>query len=73
MFKQMVRIGEISGNLEGNLASIADFYDRELDSLIESAVAMLEPIMTISIGVVIGFVALTIIVPIYSLIGSAGG
>ncbi len=73
MFKQLVRVGEISGNLEGNLTSIADFYDRELDSRIDSALGMLEPILTIGIGIIIGVVAITIIVPIYSLIGSAGG
>ena len=73
MFMQMVRTGEISGNLEDNLTSMADFYDRELDSLIESALGMLEPALTIAIGAVIGGVALSVIGPIYSLVGSRGG
>jgi type II secretory pathway component PulF len=72
MFTNLVRIGEISGSLEGNLNTIADFYDRELDALIESTLQLLEPILTIVVGLVIALVALTIIVPIYSLIGSAG-
>jgi len=73
MFMQMVQTGEISGNLEGNLMAIANFYDRELDSTVEASIAMLEPILTIVVGAVILFVALTIIVPIYSIIGSVGG
>lgn len=73
VFTNLIQIGEISGNLEGNLNTVADFYDRELDALIESTLALLEPIMTIAVGAVIALVALTIIVPIYSLIGSAGG
>lgn len=73
LFTNMIRIGEISGSLEGNLNTIAEFYDRELDSLIDYALALLEPMLTIAVGFVIAIVALTIIVPIYSLIGSAGG
>lgn len=42
-------------------------------TLIDAALGMLEPILTVGIGIIIGVVALTIIVPIYSLIGSAGG
>lgn len=72
VFTNLIKIGEISGNLEGNLNTIADFYDRELDAVIESSLALLEPIMTIAVGAVIALVALTIIVPIYSLIGSVG-
>lgn len=73
MFLQMVRTGEVSGNLESNLTSISNVYDRELDSVIESALAMLEPALTIAIGAVVGGVAMSVIMPIYSLVGSAGG
>lgn len=73
MFMQMVRTGEISGNLEDNLTSMANFYDRELDSLIETALGMLEPLLTIAIGLVVAGVALSVIAPIYSIIGKAGG
>ena len=72
MFVNLIRVGDISGNLEGNLTSIANFYDRELDAIIESSLAMLEPILTMLVGGIIALVALTIIVPIYSLIGNAG-
>ncbi len=72
MFTNLIRVGDISGNLEGNLTSIANFYDRELDATIESSLAMLEPILTMLVGGIIALVALTIIVPIYSLIGNAG-
>ena len=73
MFMQMVRTGEISGNLEDNLTSMANFYDRELDTLIETALGLLEPLLTIAIGLVVGGVALSVIAPIYSIIGKAGG
>ena len=72
MFVNLIRVGDISGNLEGNLTSIANFYDRELDAIIASSLAMLEPILTMLVGGIIALVALTIIVPIYSLIGNAG-
>ena len=73
MFLLMIRTGEISGNLEDNLNSISNFYERELDATIESALAMLEPALTIAIGAVVGLVAVSVIMPIYSLVGTVGG
>ena len=72
MFLQMVRTGEISGNLENNLTSMANMYERDLDALMEVALSLMEPVLTIAIGAVVGFVALSVIMPIYSIIGSFG-
>ncbi|MBI3744912.1 MAG: type II secretion system F family protein [Chloroflexi bacterium] len=69
MFLRMVRVGEMSGNLESNLNSMAAFYERELDTGLESALALLEPALTIGIGFIIGGVALSVISPIYSIVG----
>ena len=63
----MVRIGESTGNLEENLEYLADYYDDEVDSKLHSLTSLIEPLMLLIMGVLVGFVALSIITPIYSI------
>ena len=63
----MVRIGETTGNLEDNLEYLADYYDGEVDSKLHSLTSLIEPIMLLLMGLLVGFVALSIITPIYSI------
>ena len=63
----MVRIGESTGNLEENLEYLAQFYDEEVDSKLHSLTALIEPLMLLMMGLLVGFVALSIITPIYSM------
>ncbi len=63
----MVRIGETTGNLEDNLAYLAEYYDDEVDSKLKSLTSLIEPIMLLFMGLLVGFVALSIITPIYSI------
>ena len=63
----MVRIGESTGNLEDNLAYLAEYYDGEVDSKLHSLTSLIEPLMLLVMGLVVGFVALSIITPIYSI------
>lgn len=63
----MIRIGEATGNLEDNLAYLAEYYDGEVDTKLHSLTSLIEPIMLLLMGLLVGFVALSIITPIYSI------
>ncbi len=67
---QMIRIGESSGRLDFILGSIARFYQKEVDSLVENLVALIEPIMIVLLGIGVGVLVASVLVPIYNLIGS---
>jgi type IV pilus assembly protein PilC len=64
---QMIAAGEQSGNLSDVLRDISEFYDRELKAVIKSSTAMLEPMMIVAMGGVVGFVASSILLPIFQL------
>lgn len=63
----LVAVSERAGHLEDVLATLSEFYVKEIDSSVKSLVSFLEPILLLFIGVVIGTIALAIIVPIYQL------
>ncbi|MDP2684249.1 MAG: type II secretion system F family protein [bacterium] len=67
---RMVRVGEESGKLEETLLYLADFYDSEVDSSTKSITTTIEPVLLIFIGLVVAFLALSIITPIYSITGN---
>ncbi|MGH7722264.1 MAG: type II secretion system F family protein [Candidatus Dormibacteria bacterium] len=67
---QMFRVGEETGRLDINLVEAADMYEEELDYRIKRLTAFLEPAMIIFVGLVVGFIAVTLITSIYSLAGS---
>lgn len=63
----LIAISERAGHIEEVLATLADFYTGEIDSSLKTLVSFLEPILLMSIGLIIGVIALAIIVPIYQL------
>lgn len=63
----MIRIGEATGNLEDNLVYLAEYYDGEVDTKLHALTSLIEPIMLLLMGLLVGFVALSIITPIYSI------
>jgi type IV pilus assembly protein PilC len=67
---QMFRVGEETGHLDMNLAEAADMYEEELDYRIKRLTAFLEPAMIVFVGLIVGFIAVTLITSIYSLAGS---
>lgn len=67
---QMIKIGETSGRLDFILGSIAKFYQREVDSMLENLVALIEPALIIFLGLGIGVLVAAIMVPLYNLVGS---
>jgi type IV pilus assembly protein PilC len=65
MLYSMVKIGEETGSLDDILNKTADFYDEELESIIQTSVALLEPILIVVMGLVIGFMVVSIMVPMF--------
>lgn len=63
----LMSISEKAGHLEEVLATLSDFYTKEIDGSVKSLVSFLEPLLLVMIGAVIGVIALAIIVPIYQL------
>ncbi len=66
---QMIAAGEESGSLAEVLNDISEFYARELKSTIKTVTAMLEPLMIVIMGLVVGFIAMSIILPIFKMSG----
>src|SRR4051794_9304335 len=64
---QMIGAGEESGKLGEVLDEVSDFYSRELKQVIKSVTAMVEPLMIVAMGSVVGFIAMSIILPIFKL------
>ncbi len=69
---RMIKVGEQSGNLAETFEYLANFYEDELDNLSKNLSGVLEPILLIVIGTVVGFVAFSVITPIYDFTASVG-
>lgn len=70
MVVTMIRIGERTGNLEEVLIYMSEFYEDEIDNITKSLTTVLEPILLLAMGIMVGFIAIAIIGPIYKLTGS---
>jgi type II secretory pathway component PulF len=64
---QMIRSGEESGNMADVLRDVSSFYGRELKTVIKTVTSMIEPIMIVLMGVMVGFIAMSIILPIFKM------
>ncbi|NNG01631.1 MAG: type II secretion system protein GspF [Desulfobacteraceae bacterium] len=64
---QMIQVGEQSGQLESMLMKVADVYENEVESTIMSMTALLEPVMILVMAVVVGFIVLSICLPIFEM------
>jgi type IV pilus assembly protein PilC len=67
MVEHMVSVGEESGQLETMLSKIADFYETEVDAKIKALTALIEPLMIIFVGSIVGFIVISMYLPIFSL------
>ena len=72
MVSHMVAVGEETGQLEHMLSKIADFYEAEVDAKIKALTALIEPIMIIGVGGVVGFIVIAMYLPIFSLYDKIG-
>ena len=67
---RMLRVGETTGALDGALRNVAYFYNREVREQIERVQAMIEPAMTVILGLLLGWIMLSVLGPIYDTISS---
>jgi type IV pilus assembly protein PilC len=70
---QMIKSGEDSGSLSEVLADISEFYARELKTVIKTVTSMIEPIMIVLMGILVGFIAMSIILPIFKMSSAVTG
>lgn len=67
MVVQMIEVGEQTGALDAMMNKIADFYDQEVDTAVEGLTSMLEPMLMVFLGVVVGFVVIAMYMPIFKM------
>lgn len=67
MFSQMVEVSESAGTLDATLSYLTDYYENEVDEATRNMVTLLEPLLMLVMGVTVGFIAMAIILPIYSI------
>ncbi len=71
--KHMARAGEQTGNVDGMMNKIADFYDAEIDNTVEALTSLMEPALIVFLGVIIGGLVMAMFLPIFNLAGAVGG
>ena len=67
MVTQMIAIGEETGNLDAMLSKVADFYEQEVDEAVESLSSLMEPMIMVILGVLIGGLVVAMYLPIFKL------
>lgn len=72
MVVQMISVGEATGAMDAMLTKIADFYDDEVDDAVGALTAMMEPLLMVFLGVVVGGLVIAMYLPIFKMAGSAG-
>jgi type IV pilus assembly protein PilC len=70
MVTQMIAVGEATGALDTMLSKIADFYEDEVDASVDSLTAMIEPLLMVFLGVVVGGLVIALYLPIFQLAGT---
>ncbi|HPC04631.1 MAG TPA: type II secretion system F family protein [Syntrophales bacterium] len=73
MVVQMIGVGESTGALDAMLAKIADFYDQEVDAAVDAMTSLLEPVMMVFLGGIVGGMIVALYLPIFSMAGAIGG
>jgi len=69
----MIDVGEETGELDKMLMKVADNYDEEVETLVGGLVSLLEPVMVVILGVLVGFIVIALFMPLVSLISSVSG
>lgn len=71
--KHMSRAGERTGNVDGMMTKVADFYDNEVDNIVSGLTSLIEPLLICGLGSVIGFIVMAMFLPIFQLGLVVGG
>ena len=69
----MIDVGEETGDLDKMLMKVADNYDSDVDVLVGSLISILEPVMVVVLGVIVGFIVIALFMPMVSLIEGISG
>jgi type IV pilus assembly protein PilC len=72
MVISMIAVGEQTGGLDEMLTKIADFYDEEVDAAVSGLLALMEPVMIVFLGVVVGGMVVAMYLPIFDMVNAAG-
>ncbi|MEZ4743067.1 MAG: type II secretion system F family protein [Bdellovibrionota bacterium] len=72
MVVSMVAVGEATGALDEMLAKVSDFYEEEVDLAVQTMLSMIEPIMIVGIGGVVGFIVIAMYLPVFEMAGGIG-
>jgi type IV pilus assembly protein PilC len=67
---RMIRVGEQTGGLDKSLVNVSYFFNRDVEDAIEKLQSMIEPAMTVILGLILGWVMMSVLGPIYDLIGN---
>ena len=67
LVSKIMHVGEVTGSLEVSTAHVADLYEKEVDNITKNLSVLLEPLLLVFMGVMIGGIAISIILPIYQL------
>jgi len=70
LLAEMVAVGEKTGSIDTTFATLADFYENKVGRRIDGMIAMIEPVMTVIVGIVVIFIALSMITPMYTILRS---
>nr|WP_282580144.1 type II secretion system F family protein [Natroniella sulfidigena] len=68
MVLQMIRVGEETGNLDGMLEKVADFYEREVEYKVDAMISLIEPAMILILGIVVGGIVISVMLPMFEMI-----
>jgi type IV pilus assembly protein PilC len=69
---QMITVGEETGSLGSILKTLTDFYKREVDDAVDTLVGLIEPVMIVVLGLGVGILLVSVLMPIYNMAGSIG-
>jgi type IV pilus assembly protein PilC len=72
MVISMIAVGEQTGGLDEMLSKIADFYDEEVDAAVSGLLSLMEPVMIVFLGVVVGGMVISMYLPIFDMVNAAG-
>ncbi|HET6764896.1 MAG TPA: type II secretion system F family protein [Longimicrobiaceae bacterium] len=73
MVISMINVGEQTGGLDEMLTKIADFYDEEVDAAVSGLLSLMEPVMIVFLGIVVGGMVVAMYLPIFDMVNAAGG
>ncbi|OHA85298.1 MAG: hypothetical protein A2481_01355 [Candidatus Yonathbacteria bacterium RIFOXYC2_FULL_47_9] len=68
---QMVRVGEETGEVGNILKKLSTFYEREVNTAVDTLVSLIEPVMIVLLGIGVGGVLASVLIPIYQIAGNA--